>query len=91
MAHDRRAAERTPLAGDIVVRLHELELVGGAANISESGVYFVADAAPTVEIVLPDGAGRRVGELMRIEAMGAGRVGVAVRFRAPAAPPTLGA
>ena len=81
---DQRRADRTEFAGDVSVCFDGLEIVGPGRNLSETGVYFVAEASADVRVVV-DGVAR-VAELVRVERLGNGRLGVAVRFVDRAAP-----
>jgi len=80
---ERRQQTRASLSGTVTVRLPEQEVVGPGENVSADGVFFVAEAALRVEVLLPGEELPRRGELVRVTAMGEGRVGFAVRF-APA-------
>jgi hypothetical protein len=75
---ERRRAERDALEGDVTVRFEDLEIVGPGRNISETGVYFVSEATARVRVEV-DGV-IRTAELIRVETLGNGRLGVAVRF-----------
>lgn len=75
---DRRLADREAIQGAVRVRFADLELVGPGRNLSETGVYFVADATARVQVVV-DGV-LREAEVVRVESLGNGKTGVAVRF-----------
>lgn len=75
---DRRYGQRVPATGTVVVDFADLRVAGPARNASASGVYFVAEADVHVEVLI-DGRARRA-QLVRLEALGSGRTGVAVRF-----------
>ncbi|MEZ5962328.1 MAG: hypothetical protein R3F56_00650 [Planctomycetota bacterium] len=81
---ERRRDFRQSLAGTVTVRLQAQDIVGPGENVSPDGVFFVAEAALPVEVILPGTSEVRQGELVRVTQMGAGRVGVAIRF--PPAP-----
>ena len=75
---DRRLADREAIQGAVRVCFADLELVGPGRNISETGVYFVADATARVQVIV-DGV-LREAEVVRVESLGNGKTGVAVRF-----------
>ncbi|MEY2981712.1 MAG: hypothetical protein ACO4CT_16875 [Planctomycetota bacterium] len=75
---DRRAEDRRRNTAPVEVRFGDLQIVGEGGNRSVTGVYFVAEASAPVDVVV-DGQVRRA-ELVRIENLGHGRLGVAVRF-----------
>ena len=75
---DRRRATRAAIHGDVTVRFDDLEIVGPGENISETGVYFIAEARARVRVLM-DGEVRDA-EIVRIESLGNGHLGVAVRF-----------
>lgn len=77
---ERRQDTRRDLAGKVTVRLPAQGLVGPGENVSPDGVFFVADAALQVEVTLPGESEPRRGELVRLTAMGEGRVGIAIKF-----------
>jgi hypothetical protein len=80
---DRRSGDRDALGGAVVVRFGQLELVGPGQNISPEGVFFVADTSLRVSVSIEGEAEPREGELVRVQTMGEGRVGVAIRFIGP--------
>lgn len=75
---ERRGDERRRNAAPVEVRFGDLEIRGEGGNRSATGVYFIAEAAAPVEVVV-DGEIHRA-ELVRVENLGHGRLGVAVRF-----------
>ncbi len=80
---ERRVAERVFFDGQVTVSFADLSLVGPGRNISASGVYFVSSARPRV-LVRIEGRDEPVeAELVRVETIGEGQVGVAVRFLEP--------
>ena len=78
-ALDRRGADREPLAGPVVVRLTRPAIEGRGRNVSAGGVHVVTAELPRVTVTLPDGSERQ-GELVRLENLGSGEAGLAVRF-----------
>lgn len=73
-----RAAERLPFASDVSVAFQDTPIIGSGKNISETGVYFIADGEIRVEVTLGDRVIR--GRLVRVENHGANKTGLAVRF-----------
>ena len=49
---ERRRAERLALDSEVTVRFEDLEIVGPGQNISETGVYFVAEAQARVRVLV---------------------------------------
>ncbi len=77
---NRRITERSALDRYVEVRFQSEPMVGPGENISEQGVFFVSDGAVRVTVTI-DGQDEEIpGELVRIQAMGEGRMGIAVRF-----------
>ncbi|MEM7206014.1 MAG: PilZ domain-containing protein [Planctomycetota bacterium] len=78
---ERRINNRAPLDNEVTVRFEPQQVVGPGQNISEDGVFFVADAAINVQVEISGTGGEwRAGEIVRIQSMGEGKVGIAVRF-----------
>lgn len=77
---ERRRAERNAFDGKVLVDFAGLELSGSARNVSESGVYFVAEGKPRVVVRVDGEPAPKTAEIVRIESLGAGRFGIAVRF-----------
>ena len=73
-----RAAERLPFAAGVSVAFPDAPIVGSGKNISETGVYFIADDEIRVEVTLGDRVVR--GRLVRVENHGQNKTGLAVRF-----------
>jgi len=80
--NDRRA-ERHELGGRVTIRFGGDVLVGDGQNISEQGVFFVAQGRIPVEVEVEGRDGVFRGEVVRTENMGGGQVGVAVKFDEP--------
>ena len=80
--NDRRA-ERHELGGRVTIRFDGDALVGDGQNISEQGVFFVAQGRIPVEVEVEGRDGVFRGEVVRTENMGDGQVGVAVKFDEP--------
>ena len=73
-----RTFEREPFADKVSVAFQDTPIVGSGKNISETGVYFIADGEIRVEVTLGDRVVR--GRLVRVENHGANKTGLAVRF-----------
>ena len=65
------------------IRFSRDALVGNGQNISEQGVFFVAEGRVVVEVEIEGREGVLQGELVRTENMGSGSVGIAVKFDEP--------
>ncbi len=76
----RRASARSHLDGTVTVHIDAQNVVGPGQNISADGVFFVAEGALRVLVEVEGAAGRRRGEVVRVQSMGEGRIGIAVRF-----------
>lgn len=81
---DLRADLRVPMHENVTVQIEAQRIVGPGENISAQGVFFVTEGAipVTVRIAGVDQVVR--GELVRVQTMGEGRTGIAVRFLTPA-------
>ena len=81
-AADRRT-ERSKLAGDVIVEIPESRVVGPGQNISSDGVFFIAEGSVPVKVRIEGSDEVHSGEIVRLESMGDGRFGFAVRFVPP--------
>ncbi|MGC6486746.1 MAG: PilZ domain-containing protein [Planctomycetota bacterium] len=79
-AIEGRRAPRVQLDRKVTIRIGDHVLVGNGQNISEQGVFFVAEGRVPVEVEIEGRDGPLTGELVRTENMGAGQLGIAVRF-----------
>jgi len=79
-AIEGRRAERVELDRRVTIRIGDHVLVGNGQNISQQGVFFVASGRVPVEVEIEGREGALSGELVRTENMGAGQLGIAVRF-----------
>jgi hypothetical protein len=79
---DRRAP-RVELDGAVTIRFEAASIVGSGQNIAEQGVFFTAAGSLPVTVELAGAAGPITGDLVRLESMGDGRIGIAVKFHAP--------
>ncbi len=75
---DRRIGDRAPLDGTVTVQFEEQQVVGPGQNMSEEGVFFIVEAALRVRVQV-DGEWRQA-EVIRVQSMGEGKLGMAVRF-----------
>ncbi len=80
---ERRDNGRKGFARDVTIQFSQAEIVGPGQNISPQGVFFVADTTLRVKVKVDGVEGDLDGELVRVQAMGEDRVGVAVRFLEP--------
>jgi hypothetical protein len=76
-----RRAPRFELDGNVTIQFDGSTLAGSGQNISAQGVFFTSATMPVTVVVA--GHGEVKGHLVRVESMGDGRIGVAVRFDAP--------
>ncbi len=81
---DMRRHDRIDFAEPVSLEFDGTPVVGSGENISVQGVYFTTDTPIKVLVRIRDGSTVQA-ELVRAEAMGDGRVGVAVRFQEPSA------
>lgn len=78
-----RANARIELGEGVAIDFAAGSIVGSGQNLSAQGVFFTAAASIPVTVRI-DGRDQVVrGELVRVETMGDGRVGLAVRFLDP--------
>jgi hypothetical protein len=75
-----RQAERVGFDSNVTIRLSSDAIVGSGQNVSGQGVFFVSESSIPVTVEIDGRPGTIEGELVRIENMGAGQVGIAVKF-----------
>lgn len=80
---ENRRSERVDLSERVTIELPAATLTGTGDNISEQGVFFRADASIPVRVRIGDSETVVHGELVRVENIGDGSIGIAVRFAAP--------
>ena len=80
---NRRIDPRIDMAESVSVRLETDMIVGPGQNISAQGLFFITDGAIPVTVKVGGVAEPVRGELVRVTAMGDGRLGIAVRFVEP--------
>lgn len=78
-----RQLPRVDIANEVTIRFEAGSIVGSGENISLQGVFFTADGSLPVTVQVA-GRGEARGKLVRLESMGDGRIGIAVRFDEPA-------
>jgi hypothetical protein len=77
---NRRQGPRVGMIENVSVEIAPATIVGPGENISAQGLYFVGDALIPVTVRI-NGVSEPVrGELVRVQSMGDGRLGIAVRF-----------
>lgn len=79
--HDKRRGDRREaMDGVVTVRFEDQQVVGPGQNVSDEGLFFVADGAVRVAVEVEGDGGCRSGEVVRVQSMGEGKVGIAIRF-----------
>jgi hypothetical protein len=77
---ENRKDPRTGMATEVTITFDEGTIVGPGHNISAQGIYFTTTRSLRVHVGLA-GTDRKVAaELVRVESMGNGVYGIAVRF-----------
>lgn len=82
---ENRRAPRTELDCKVTVRFDVAAVAGTGRNIAEQGVFLTAEGGVPVTVEVDGHDGVLAGELVRVESLGDGRLGIAVRFTRPAA------
>lgn len=77
---NRRRGDRRDLTGQVVLQVPAQAVTGTGQNVSEDGIYFLASEGLQVEVHVPGEAEPRRGRLLRLQALGEGRFGLAVKF-----------
>ena len=80
VAQNHRREERLPLDGQVTITIESQQIPGPGRNVSAQGVYFTTVAKIRVLVQAPGHDAPIPGELVRVESMGDGNVGIAVRF-----------
>jgi hypothetical protein len=75
---ERRGGSRAPTSAAITVHI-DRPIVGPGQNLSSDGLFFVTDGAIRVRVSI-EGESDREGELIRLQSLGGGKLGLAVRF-----------
>ncbi len=77
---ERRDTPRVPMGETVTIKIHTDTIVGPGQNISAQGVFFIADAAIKVSVSILGVPEPVAGQLVRVQHMGEGKLGIAVRF-----------
>ena len=80
VAADSRRDQRVPIGEDVTIVFDIDPIIGPGHNMSARGVYFTTAASLRVQVCVGGGQATVPGELVRVESMGNGQVGIAVRF-----------
>lgn len=80
VAQNHRRDERMPIDGEVTISIESQQIPGPGRNVSAQGVYFTTAAKIRVLVQAPGHDAPIPGELVRVESMGDGNVGIAVRF-----------
>lgn len=84
---NRRHDPRIDMAEKVTITFAGDAILGSGQNISSQGLFFVATTAIPVHVRIEGVDGIVHGELVRVQAMGEGQLGIAVRFTGPAPQP----
>lgn len=76
---EARRDPRVELDNEVTIELGAGAITGSGQNISLQGVFFTTEASLPVTVRI-QGRGEVAGRLVRLESMGDGRIGIAVRF-----------
>ena len=76
---DSRRDPRVPIGDEVTIVFDVDRIVGPGKNVSAQGLYFTTEAALRVKVSMAGKETTVPGELVRVESMGNGRVGIAVR------------
>lgn len=79
-AQDHRQDRRIGMTETVTVHLDGAAIVGPGQNISTQGLFFVTESSIPVTVRVGNAETPVRGELIRVQAMGEGRLGIAVRF-----------
>lgn len=77
---EARREPRVEHEGQVTIELAAGALIGSGQNISTQGVFFSVDGSLPVVVRIEGKAEPIAGRLVRLESMGEGRIGIAVRF-----------
>lgn len=78
---DHRRDIRVPIDDEVTIEIAPQNIVGPGKNVSAQGVYFTTSASVRVNVRIAGQSASVPGELVRVESMGDGTIGIAVRFR----------
>ena len=77
---NQRRDERLPFGDEVTIRIAAQDIQGPGRNVSAQGVYFTTRGALRVEVQVKGQDLPVQGELVRVESMGDGQLGIAIRF-----------
>lgn len=77
---NRRIDPRIVMDEQVTITFSQEAIVGPGQNISSQGLFFVAETAIPVRVRIAGVDQPVAGELVRVQAMGEGKLGIAVRF-----------
>ncbi|MEC7584455.1 MAG: PilZ domain-containing protein [Planctomycetota bacterium] len=77
---DSRRDPRVPIGDEVTIVFDVDRIVGPGKNVSAQGLYFTTEAALRVKVNIAGRDTTLSGELVRVDSMGHGQVGIAVRF-----------
>ena len=77
---DRREVDRAPLEHRVTVEVREHRFIGPGQNISEEGVFFEVEDSLPVRVQFGENDEWRDAEIIRVQSMGHGKLGIAVKF-----------
>lgn len=75
-----RTSPRVEFESKVTIRFEADSIVGSGENVSDQGVFFVVDGVVPVTVEIEGRDGPLIGELVRVETMAQGQVGIAVKF-----------
>ena len=64
----------------MTIRFRADAIIGSGQNISDEGVFFLTEASVPVIVEILGRDKPLMGELVRLETMGSGQIGIAVKF-----------
>lgn len=82
---DRRGSPRDPRQVPVEVHFEKLRLLGPSGNLSNEGVYFLAEASIPVSVTISvEGRKKSIrGRVVRVGSVNAKTLGVAIQFDQP--------
>jgi hypothetical protein len=84
---ENRRDPRVGMATEVTITFDEGALIGPGHNISAQGIYFTTTRSLRVHVGLAGSERKVAAELVRVESMGNGIYGIAVRFLEPVEAP----
>jgi hypothetical protein len=80
---DNRRTQRIDITTEVTISFDEGRIVGPGHNISAQGVYFTTEKPLRVHVGVTGSERKVAAEIVRVESMGNGIYGFAVRFLEP--------